>query len=177
MHGLKKMARYGVLLLVAAVIAISQGCAHGRGPWASDQERSPKAANRKIPPNQPAICPVDTKNMYVSSTFGAKRKKHIHKGVDIVTAKGTPVRATATGKVAFAGRDGAYGNVMVVDHGNGISTYYAHLDKEFAKEGQEVKRGEIIGSVGSTGNASTPHVHYEVRKSGRPINPNGYLPG
>ncbi len=176
MHGLKRTVRYGVVLFTAAVIAISQGCAHGRGPWPSDQERSPKAANRKIPPNQPAICPVDTKNMYVTSTFGAKRRGRFHKGIDFVTAKGTPVRATATGKVAFAGREGDYGNVMVVDHENGMSTYYAHLDKEFAKEGQEVKRGEIIGAVGSTGNASTPHVHYEVRKNGQPVNPQGYLP-
>jgi len=176
MHGLHKMTRYVLLLAVAAVIAISQGCAHGRGPWPSDQERSPKAANRKIPPNQPCMCPVDTKNMYITSTFGAKRRGHYHKGIDFVTAKGTPVRATATGKVAYAGRDGDYGNVMVVDHENGMSTYYAHLDKEFAKEGQVVKRGEIIGAVGSTGNASTPHVHYEVRKNDQPVNPAPYLP-
>ena len=176
MHGLKRMVRYGVVLFVAAVITVSQGCAHGRGPWASDQARSPKAANRKIPPNQPGICPIDTKNMYVSSTFGARRKGHFHKGVDFVTAKGTPVRATAVGKVAFAGRDGNYGNVMVVDHENGMSTYYAHLDKEYAKEGQSVQRGEIIGAVGSTGNASTPHVHSEVRKNEKPVNPQLYLP-
>jgi murein DD-endopeptidase MepM/ murein hydrolase activator NlpD len=114
--------------------------------------------------------------MYITTTFGAKRKGHVHKGVDIVTAKGTPVRATATGKVAYAGREGDYGNVMIVDHENGMSTYYAHLDKEYAKEGQLVKRGEIIGAVGSTGNATTPHVHYEVRKNGQPVNPQGYMP-
>ena len=114
--------------------------------------------------------------MYVTSTFGGKRKGHYHKGIDMVTAKGTPVRTAANGTVTFAGRDGAYGNVMIVDHGNGMSTYYAHLDKEYAKEGQDVKRGEIIGSVGSTGNATTPHLHYEVRKAEKPVNPVSYLP-
>ena len=176
MHGLKKMARYGVLLCVAAVIAVSQGCAHGRGPWGSDELRSPKTANRKYPPNTPSISPVEAKKMYVTSTFGSKRKGRYHKGIDMVTAKGTPVRVAASGKVTFAGRDGNYGNVMVVDHGNGMCTYYAHLDKEFAKVGQDVKRGEIIGSVGSTGNATTPHLHYEVRKGAKPVNPSPYLP-
>lgn len=176
MHGLKKMVGYGLVLFAAAVITISQGCVHGREPWSSDQDRSPKAANRKIPPNQPSIYPVNPKNMYVTSTFGASRRGHYHKGIDFVTAKGTPVRVAANGKVAFAGRDGNYGNVMVVEHENGTSTYYAHLDKEFAKAGQEVKRGEIIGAVGSTGNASTPHLHYEVRKNEQPVNPQVYLP-
>jgi murein DD-endopeptidase MepM/ murein hydrolase activator NlpD len=114
--------------------------------------------------------------MYITSTFGGRRKGHYHKGVDMVTAKGTPVRSAANGRVTYASRDGNYGNVMVVDHGNGMSTYYAHLDKEFAKEGQEVKRGEIIGAVGSTGNASTPHLHFEVRKNDLPVNPQAYLP-
>ena len=176
MHGLNILVRYGVVFLVAAVIAISQGCAHGRGPWPLAQERSPKAVNRKIPPNQPSIYPVDAKNMYITSTFGSGRRGHFHKGVDMVTAKGTPVRTAANGTVTFAGREGDYGNVMVVDHGNGMSTYYAHLDKEFAKEGQQVRRGEIIGAVGSTGNASTPHLHYEVRKNEAPVNPQAYLP-
>ncbi len=176
MYGLKSTLRYGLVLFFAAVIAISQGCAHERGPWPSDQERSPKAANRKIPPNLPSISPVNPKNMYVTSTFGSKSRGHIHKGIDMVTAKGTPVRVAANGKVTFAGRDGNYGNVMIVDHENGMSTYYAHLDKEFAKEGQVVKRGEIIGAVGSTGNASTPHLHYEVRKNQQPVNPQAYLP-
>lgn len=164
------------MLCVAALLAISQGCAHGRDPWSSDQGQSPKTANRKIPPNQPSIYPVNPKNMYMTSTFGGARRGRYHKGVDMVTAKGTPVRTAANGKVVFAGREGAYGNVMVVDHENGTSTYYAHLDKEFAKVGQEVKRGEIIGAVGSTGNASTPHLHYEVRKNKRPVNPQAYLP-
>jgi murein DD-endopeptidase MepM/ murein hydrolase activator NlpD len=176
MHGLERMTRYGVATLVVTVIAITQGCAHDRGPWPSGQDRSPKTASRKIPPNQPAIYPVEPKNMYITSTFGSGRRGRYHKGIDMVTAKGTPVRTAANGMVTFAGRDGDYGNVIIVDHGNGMSTHYAHLDKEFAKEGQEVKRGEIIGAVGSTGNASTPHLHYEVRKNDQPVNPEGYLP-
>jgi murein DD-endopeptidase MepM/ murein hydrolase activator NlpD len=176
MNGLKKMTQYGVMLCVATVLAISQGCAHEHGPWSSDQDRSPKAVNRKIPPNQPSIYPVNPKNMYVTSTFGCKSRGHIHKGIDMVTAKGTPVRTAANGKVTFAGPDGAFGNMIIVDHENGMSTCYAHLAKEFAKEGQEVKRGEIIGSVGSTGNATTPHLHYEVHKNDQAVNPMGYLP-
>jgi len=164
------------MICITALLAISQGCATGRDPWSADQAQSPKAANRKIPPNQPSIYPVNQKNMYITSTFGSGRKGRCHKGVDMVTAKGTPVRTAANGRVVFAGREGAYGNVMVVDHENGMSTYYAHLDKEYAKEGQEVKRGEIIGSVGSTGNATTPHLHYEVRKNSQPVNPRSYLP-
>jgi murein DD-endopeptidase MepM/ murein hydrolase activator NlpD len=176
MHGLKSTARFGVVLVVTAVIAISQGCAHERGPWPSAQDRSPKTVNRKIPPNLPSIFPVEPKNMYITSTYGSGRRGRYHKGIDMVTAKGTPVRTAANGTVTYAGRDGDYGNVVIVDHGNGMSTHYAHLDKEFAKEGQEVKRGEIIGAVGSTGNATTPHLHYEVRKNEQPVNPQPYLP-
>jgi murein DD-endopeptidase MepM/ murein hydrolase activator NlpD len=98
-----------------------------------------------------------------------------HPGVDICAPIGTTVRATADGIVTFAAMEGGYGRLIRIDHGGGISTYYGHLSKFFVFAGQEVRRGERIGAVGATGRVTAPHLHYEVRNNGTPMNPYRYL--
>jgi murein DD-endopeptidase MepM/ murein hydrolase activator NlpD len=98
-----------------------------------------------------------------------------HTGVDIKAPTGTPVRATADGVVRRADWLGGYGRLVAIDHGNGIQTYYAHLARYTVMPGQEIRRGEIIGTVGTSGRSTAPHLHYEVRIGGAPVNPNRYL--
>jgi murein DD-endopeptidase MepM/ murein hydrolase activator NlpD len=100
----------------------------------------------------------------------------LHDGVDIATAWGAPVVATGDGTVRFASTKNGYGNVVEVDHGNGLVTAYAHLSKIEVKAGQELERGDVLGRVGSTGRSTGPHVHYEVRISDIAISPSHYLP-
>jgi len=98
-----------------------------------------------------------------------------HKGVDIGAPYGTPVKATGDGLVVQAGYVSGYGRLVVIDHGNGVQTWYAHLSRISVLPGQEVRRGEIIGGVGSSGRVTAPHLHYEVRIGGNPVNPFNYL--
>jgi murein DD-endopeptidase MepM/ murein hydrolase activator NlpD len=99
----------------------------------------------------------------------------MHTGVDISAPTGTAVVTTADGIVEFTGWSNGYGRLIVVDHGNGTETYYAHLSHIGVIEGQEVRRGEQIGAVGATGRVTAPHLHYEVRLGGSPMNPYRYL--
>jgi murein DD-endopeptidase MepM/ murein hydrolase activator NlpD len=94
-----------------------------------------------------------------------------HQGLDISADAGAPVYATADGTVTRAAREGAYGNLVTIDHGYGLETRYGHLSKYEVKSGAKIKRGQIIGRVGSTGRATGPHLHYEVRVNGRLLNP------
>ncbi len=94
-----------------------------------------------------------------------------HAGLDIAGEKGQPIYATAAGRVSQAGYQGAYGNLVVVDHGFGLETKYGHLSSFTVKPGQDVKRGDIIGRLGATGRATGYHLHYEVRANGRLLNP------
>lgn len=103
-------------------------------------------------------------------------KGEFHKGVDIRAAAGTPVRAAADGVILFSGRDGGYGRLVIVDHGRNLHTYYAHLSRFDAQVGRTVRRGQVLGEVGSTGRSTAPHLHYEVRIGGAPVNPYRYLP-
>ena len=100
-----------------------------------------------------------------------------HTGVDIGARTGTPVHATADGIVVSAGWSGGYGRLVIVDHGGGTQTYYAHLSRFSVEAGEEVRRGDQIGLVGSTGRVTAPHLHYEVRIGGSPVNPYRYLKG
>jgi murein DD-endopeptidase MepM/ murein hydrolase activator NlpD len=88
---------------------------------------------------------------------------------------GTPVRATADGVVKFAAWGGQYGKMVIIDHGNGMQTYYAHLSQLDVFPGQEIRRGDAVGRSGETGKATGPHLHYEVRMGGTPVNPYPYL--
>jgi murein DD-endopeptidase MepM/ murein hydrolase activator NlpD len=97
-----------------------------------------------------------------------------HKGVDISAPTGTPVRATADGLVVHADRSSGYGRMVVIDHGNGLQTCYAHLSRFNVHAGQEVRMGEVVGAVGTSGRVTAPHLHYEVRVGGAPMNPYRY---
>lgn len=102
-------------------------------------------------------------------------KQRFHKGIDITTPTGTPIKATAQGRVVLAGWFSTYGQCVEIDHGDGIHTRYGHMSKVLVEEGQVVYRGDIIGLVGSTGRSVAPHVHYEVLLSGGPTNPLNYI--
>jgi len=111
-----------------------------------------------------------------TSGFGLRRHpifgiRRMHTGVDIGAPRGAPVQAAAGGRVIYTGWFGGYGKIVIIDHGGGISTLYAHLSQILTQEGRSVRQGEIIGRVGSTGYSTGPHVHFEVRVNGRPIDP------
>lgn len=98
-----------------------------------------------------------------------------HSGIDISVPLGTPVVATAGGQVKYADLSGGYGRLVVIDHGNGLETYYGHLSRFNVIPGQRIARGEIVAYSGRSGRATSPHLHYEVRLSGSPVNPYPYL--
>lgn len=110
----------------------------------------------------------------ISSYFGYRWGK-LHKGLDIAAAIGTPIYAAADGTVESASWDSGYGNLIKLSHGSGIETLYGHTSKMVVKAGQQVKRGQLIGYVGSTGHSTGPHVHFEVRLNGTAVNPLKYL--
>ena len=127
---------------------------------------------------KPDLWPVEGPLM---ASFGQRAdpftgEGEFHKGVDIRAAAGTPVRAAADGVIIFSGRDGGYGRLVIVDHGGNLRTYYAHLSRFDAQVGRTLRRGEVLGEVGSTGRSTAPHLHYEVRIGGAPVNPYRYLP-
>ena len=97
--------------------------------------------------------------------------KVFHHGLDIDAPKGSPVRAAAGGKVIRCGFESLYGNIVVVDHGNGYRTFYAHLSERTVEAGDTVQRGDVIGKVGDSGRTTGPHLHYEVHVNGLPVNP------
>lgn len=112
----------------------------------------------------------------VTSRFGLRRHpifrlRQFHQGVDISAAMGAPVRAAFDGMVLYAGWFGGYGKLVVIDHGDGFSTLYGHLSTIDIGPGQQVTRGQVIGRVGSTGYSTGPHLHFEIRHRGKPINP------
>lgn len=111
----------------------------------------------------------------VTSYFGTRGDAH-HDGIDIAASKGDPVSAAGDGKVLYSGDDiKGYGNMIIVRHDGGLLTVYAHNDENLVKEGDQVKRGQTIAKAGSTGSASGPHLHFEVRKDERPEDPMLYL--
>ena len=106
-----------------------------------------------------------------SSGYGVDRGTHKHAGVDLSARTGTPVYATQDGNVSFAGKAGAYGNLIKIGHGGGTETRYGHLSSIGVTDKQAVKKGDLIGEVGSTGRSTGPHLHYEVRVNGKPVDP------
>jgi murein DD-endopeptidase MepM/ murein hydrolase activator NlpD len=127
----------------------------------------------------PSLWPVQG---IVTSSFGSrldpfKGEGAFHTGIDIATDLGDAVRAPADGTVLKAGMGTGYGREVVVDHGHGVETLYAHLSGFAVITGQDVRRGDILGYVGSSGHSTGPHLHYEVRIHDTPVNPSKYLPG
>lgn len=111
----------------------------------------------------------------VSSGYGY-RGSAFHKGIDLAASAGTPIYAAASGKVIYSGyNSGGYGKMIILDHGNGYKTYYAHCSKVYAQVGQWINKGENIAGVGNTGNSDGNHLHFEIRSGGSPINPYGYI--
>lgn len=133
-------------------------------------------SHREMVDSLPAICPLPRGSFEVSSAFGVRVSPFTgtyerHKGVDLAAPAGLPVKATGKGVVLFAGRTGPenprwarLGNVVVVEHGDWFVTIYAHLKEVLVHTGQQVKRGDVVGAVGSTGWSTAPHLHYEVRR-------------
>ena len=125
----------------------------------------------------PAIRPaqgwITSPFAYRQSPFTGKRE--MHKGLDIANQAGTSIKATADGTVSFAGENGAMGLMVVIDHGYGINTRYSHLQETLTKRGDRVRRGDKIGLMGNTGRSTGPHLHYEVRVNGIPVNPQKYI--
>jgi murein DD-endopeptidase MepM/ murein hydrolase activator NlpD len=111
----------------------------------------------------------------LTSKFG-HRWGSPHHGIDIQARRGTAIKASAPGRVIYSGKESGYGNLVIVYHGAGYSTIYAHASKLLTKKGRRVKRGQIIALVGSTGRSTGPHLHYEIRKRKAPVNPIQYLP-
>ena len=122
-------------------------------------------------------CPGYT---YISSEFGYREQPIAgastnHKGMDFAAPTGTPIYAAASGTVTSASYSGNAGNMIVINHGNGLQTYYMHCNSMYVRAGQTVSKGQNIGAVGSTGNSSGPHLHFQVMQNGTPVNPRNYL--
>lgn len=113
----------------------------------------------------------------ITSRYGesSRLRKSTHTGLDISATTGTDIKAVASGTVTCAKYSGSYGNLVKIDHGNGVETWYGHTSKMYVKVGQEVKAGDVIAAVGSTGNSTGPHLHLEIRINGTHVNPQKYL--
>ena len=111
----------------------------------------------------------------ITSSFGAHRGSSRHQGLDLSAPKGTKVRATADGRVSFAGKSGDFGRLVIIEHSGGYETRYAHLKSIEVTDGRKLKRGTVVGTVGKSGNATGFHLHYEVRLQGTAVNPKSYL--
>jgi len=127
----------------------------------------------------PSIWPLKVKG-WITSGFGYRRSpfnggRVFHAGLDIAERRGTPIRSTAKGVVIFKGRKTGYGNVIIIDHGYGYVTKYAHCHKLLKKVGDRVEKGDIIALVGNTGRSTGPHVHYEVLVNNIPVNPMKFI--
>jgi len=141
----------------------------------SAMQQSPQSRS-SIPSRQP----VDSVSL--SSDFGGRSdpfngRRRMHQGIDIPGPLGTPVYATADGVVQRAGWANGYGNLVEINHGNGLETRYGHLSKLIAQPNERVRRGQLIGLMGSTGRSTGSHLHYEVRIAGAAVNPMPYIEG
>lgn len=132
---------------------------------------------RNLLASTPSIKPIDG---WITSRFGYRvspftGRKEFHSGLDISNRNGTEIIATANGRISYAAEKMYIGNMVMIDHGHGIVTKYGHMKKLLVKQGQQVKRGDVIGLVGNTGRSTGPHVHYEVRVNGAAVNPLNYI--
>ena len=134
-----------------------------------------KATIRRI---TPSIWPVKGS---ITSHYGNRAdpfngEAELHLGVDISALFGTQVHSPADGKIIYSQRKAAYGNLIIIDHGNGLTTRLGHLSRFNVKVGQKIRKNDVVGYVGTSGRSTAPHLHYEVRLNDRPINPRNYLP-
>lgn len=134
-------------------------------------------SQRSLLTSTPTIWPV---RGWITSSFGQRISPftgmlQMHEGLDIAARPGTPVKASAEGVVIYSGWKSDFGKLVTIDHGYGYRTRYAHMSNIYVKNGQRVRRGDTIGSVGNTGRSTGPHLHYEVKVRGLPVNPKTYL--
>jgi murein DD-endopeptidase MepM/ murein hydrolase activator NlpD len=141
------------------------------GPQARYQNENSKAD--KSIQSDTYIWPVS--NIDVSSTFGY-RSGRLHAGIDLRAPRGTPIKASSNGKVIFSGRKSGFGKIIIIAHANGFETVYAHNSRNLVNTGQSVRQGSVIAKMGRTGNATGSHVHFELRRRGKSIDPKRYLP-
>jgi murein DD-endopeptidase MepM/ murein hydrolase activator NlpD len=139
-----------------------------------DQLAEAKRRARQLPLTKPIV------NAAITSPFGTRLdpfldRPALHTGVDFRAPEGYPVRTTAAGTVVTAEESGGYGNMVEIDHGNGVTTRYGHLSRILVKPGDKVAKGAVVGRVGSTGRSTGPHLHYEVRVDGNAIDPMRYI--
>ena len=130
----------------------------------------------------PAVLPIKKGSFYVASGFKMRmhpilKIRKLHKGMDFTAPRGTPIYASGNGKIYRAQRSSTFGKVVYIDHGYGYKSIYAHMSKMVVRRGQQVRRGDIIGYVGSTGLSVAPHLHYEVHKNGKALNPISFYYG
>lgn len=145
------------------------------------ERRAALLAGKEAPPepsagrsggfNWPASGPITSPFGYRSDPYGDTGGSEFHTGLDIGAPMGSTVTATASGTVIYAAWYGGYGNAIIIDHGNGVSSLYGHLSQIFVADHQEVQQGQAIGAVGSTGRSTGPHLHFEIRVNGQPVDP------
>ncbi len=160
--GLSTLYQYRVLSLISFLILA--GCASSGHPPQNQHSHSGALSLQKPVSgliNSPFSLVVDQ----------SKGHKRVHYGVDIPAPKYTPIKAAESGRVVVASTWRGYGKIVIIDHGDGWRTRYAHMSGMDAREGQYVARGERIGVVGATGNATGPHLHFELRRHDNPVNP------
>jgi murein DD-endopeptidase MepM/ murein hydrolase activator NlpD len=182
--GVAENTDYGVSPDANNLLANATKTLDALGRVASLQEDSYADILQKYKSNQqlfahiPAIDPI--RGGIISDGFGMRfhpilHMRLMHEGIDLVADVGTHVHATGDGVVSYVGQRGGYGNVVEINHGFGFSTVYGHLEKALVREGQKVKRGQVIALSGDTGLSTGPHLHYEVIKNGVHVNPTAYF--
>ena len=145
-----------------------------------EEEEKQKAEEERIN-NLPEINGIKLATTPVTGTItsrygvSSRIRKSNHTGLDISAKSGTDIKVVAAGTVISAKYEGSYGNLVKIDHGNGVETWYAHTSKMYIKAGQKVESGDVIAAVGSTGNSTGPHLHLEIRINGEHVNPQKYL--
>lgn len=172
-----KRTRTLAIFISLSCIILLFGCAH-TPKHRKNIIQSEKPKPFTVKPNEAVseqgyIWPVEGE---VLSFFG-ERSGRVHQGIDICAKKGTKIYAAKTGKVIYSDNGlGGYGNMIIIEHKNGWSTVYAHNSENLVKKNKQVNRGQVIALVGQTGNATGPHLHFEIRKGKDPVNPLFYLP-
>lgn len=161
-----------VVLLAMGALLTQTGCRHRSG---EPLDMTHALGTDAIPEGWPA----DASSFLVNDEFGPRPPgpwSSFHKGIDLNMPEGTPIHATADGIVTYSGLQSNYGELVVLQHAREFATAYAHLRRRHVKRGDLLGKGECLGECGCTGNATGPHLHYEVRQNGAPVNPRGYLP-
>ncbi|MBN2289145.1 MAG: M23 family metallopeptidase [Candidatus Glassbacteria bacterium] len=165
-----------VVLLIALAVFIIDGCA-GRVPRQKAAEKIVfDEPDRRLVWPLPIVSTARLTSRFGSRTDPLTARKDFHTGVDLDGEVGTPVHASGAGKVTFSGNRSGYGVLLTIDHGHGLTTYYAHCSELLVKTGDRVRRGQVVALMGKSGRVTGSHLHFETRKHGRPFDPFVLLP-